>query len=363
MPEVRKKDKDPTPTVISTFAGCGGSSLGYRMAGYRELLAVEWDKDACETFRLNFPGVPLWAGDIKDLSVDKALEMSGMSGPGELDVLDGSPPCQGFSAAGVTRKNKKDIRNFLFLEYVRLLRGLNPKVFIMENVLGMAHTGNIEILREIFRQLGNSGYSMECRKLNSKWFGVPQSRGRLIFIGIRNDLKVELSYPKAIGSPIPIRYAFERDGVPLEAERKWVIEEGTKSKILNRMWDKIILGRSFAATFEKVTGVYAGKFFQQHKLDPNRPIPTVTTTAGYFGLSMYMHWSDKRILTLSEFKSASSFPNEFMFPEEKEYWKQDNARLIFCRSVKQLGNAVLPLMMRAIAEHVKREILWKMPKR
>lgn len=122
---------DNAPAVISTFAGAGGSSLGYSMAGFRELLAVEWDDNAVETFKLNFPDVPVYHGDIAKLSVDEVLKMTGLK-VGELDVLDGSPPCQGFSTAG--KRQLDDPRNQLFREYVRLLRGLRPKVFIMEYV-------------------------------------------------------------------------------------------------------------------------------------------------------------------------------------------------------------------------------------
>lgn len=122
------------PTVVSLFAGCGGSSLGYSMAGFREPLAVEWDEYAVETFRANFPDVPVWQGDIAELSVEECLRLTGLQ-PGELDVLDGSPPCQGFSTAG--RRKMDDGRNQLFQEYVRLLRGLRPKVLVMENVSGM----------------------------------------------------------------------------------------------------------------------------------------------------------------------------------------------------------------------------------
>jgi DNA (cytosine-5)-methyltransferase 1 len=125
---LKPKAKD-APTVISLFAGCGGSSLGYSMAGYRELLAVEWDDHAVKTFKLNFPDVPVWHGDIADLSVERCMEMAGLSGQGELDVLDGSPPCQGFSTAG--KRKMDDDRNQLFREYVRLLQGLKPKVFVM----------------------------------------------------------------------------------------------------------------------------------------------------------------------------------------------------------------------------------------
>ena len=95
------------PTVISTFAGCGGSSLGYHMAGFRELLAVEWEQNAADTFRLNFPDVPLYHGDIAKLSVAECLRLAGVA-PGELDVFDGSPPCQGFSTSG-TRDALKEL--------------------------------------------------------------------------------------------------------------------------------------------------------------------------------------------------------------------------------------------------------------
>jgi DNA (cytosine-5)-methyltransferase 1 len=110
-----KPKAEDAPTVISLFAGCGGSSLGYSMAGYRELLAVEWDDHAVETLKLNFPDVPVWHGDIAKFSVEECLRITGLQ-PGELDVLDGSPPCQGFSTAG--KRKMDDGRNQLFREYV-----------------------------------------------------------------------------------------------------------------------------------------------------------------------------------------------------------------------------------------------------
>ena len=99
------------PTVVSLFAGCGGSSLGYSMAGYRELLAVEWNDNAVETFRLNFPNVHVFHKDIVDLSVAQCLKMIELKA-GELDVLDGSPPCQGFSTIG--KRDFYDDRNQLY---------------------------------------------------------------------------------------------------------------------------------------------------------------------------------------------------------------------------------------------------------
>ncbi len=181
---------EDAPTVISTFAGGGGSSLGYSMAGFKELLAVEMDNNAVETFKLNFPEVPVFHGDIGALSVEECLSRARLSAPGDLDVLDGSPPCQGFSTAG--KRQMSDNRNQLFQEYVRLLRGLQPKAFIMENVSGMVKGKMKLIFAEILRELKASGYEVKAWLLNAKYFYVPQSRERMIFIGVRHDVWQEI---------------------------------------------------------------------------------------------------------------------------------------------------------------------------
>ena len=155
------------------------------MAGYRELLAVEWDDHAVETFKANFPDVPVFHGDIAKLSVEEALRITGLQ-PGELDVLDGSPPCQGFSTAG--KRKMDDGRNQLSREYIRLLRGLQPKVLIMENVSGMVKGKMKLIFVEILKELKASGYHVSARLMNAMYYGVPQSRQRMIFVGVREDL-------------------------------------------------------------------------------------------------------------------------------------------------------------------------------
>src|SRR5512138_3312151 len=148
---LKPKDRN-APTVVSLFAGCGGSSLGYSMAGFRELLAVEWDDHAVETFKANFPDVPVFHGDIAKLSVEEALRITGLK-PGELDVLDGSPPCQGFSTAG--KRNMEDGRNQLFREYVRLLRDLQPK------------GADEAYLRRMRARAEASGYQVSARLMNA----------------------------------------------------------------------------------------------------------------------------------------------------------------------------------------------------
>ena len=172
------------PTVVSTFAGGGGSSLGYHQAGFEELLAVEWDDDAVQTLRDNFPDLPIYHGDISALTVEECMSLAGIK-KGDLDVLDGSPPCQGFSTSG--KRNFTDPRNTLFGEFVRLLEGLKPKVFVMENVKGMIKGAMKQIFLQIMAALRGAGYHVEAQVLNAKFYGVPQSRERVIFIGVRKD--------------------------------------------------------------------------------------------------------------------------------------------------------------------------------
>ena len=199
-------EREPTaPTVASLFAGCGGSSLGWSAAGFREVLAVEWDEKARETFALNFPDVPIWGGDIRELSVEEFMGLASIKA-GELDVLDGSPPCQGFSTAG--KREYADVRNQLYNDFVRLLEGARPKAFVMENVSGMVK-GKMKLLfADATRKLKAAGYRVSCRLLDASWLGVPQSRRRLIWIGIREDLEIDPAHP----DPLSYRYSL-RDAI------------------------------------------------------------------------------------------------------------------------------------------------------
>jgi DNA (cytosine-5)-methyltransferase 1 len=311
---------DNAPTVISTFAGCGGSSLGYSMAGFRELLAVEWEQNAVDTFRLNFPEVPIHHGDIAQLSVSAVLSAANIKA-GELDVFDGSPPCQGFSTAG--KRNMSDSRNQLFREYVRLLRGLQPKVFVMENVSGMVKGGMKLVFAECLRELKASGYKVSARLLNAKYFHVPQSRDRMIFIGVRDDLNLEASYPKAQSREITLREAL--------ADIKTVTQQATKmtpAKIKN--WRETKRGSAHHARFSTL------------RLDWNQAAPTILKTPGSGG---HMHPDEPRLLNTNELQRIGSFPDEYKFAGD---WMD---------SVNRIGNSVPPLMMRAIAKHIRQELL------
>ena len=318
--------EDDAPTVISLFAGCGGSSLGYSMAGYKELLAVEWDDNAAETFKLNFPDVPVYHGDICKLSVDEVLETTGLK-PGELDILDGSPPCQGFSTAG--KRSFDDSRNQLFKEYIRLLRGLQPKVFVMENVSGMVKGKMKLIFVEILKELKASGYQVSARLMNTMWFGVPQARQRIIFIGTRNDLKDLPSHPRVEKTPITAGNSIKDIGI----DGMFMFE---KENLLD-LWNRCKAGKSFATVHPK------GHYFNHQKAHPDKPFPTLTKT-----MSGISHWKIPGLLSIPMVKRCQSFPDQFKFIGK--YSKQWGL----------MGNSVPPLFMEAIARHIKTNYLDKM---
>lgn len=321
-----KPRKRNAPTVISTFAGCGGSSLGYSMAGYKELLAVEWDDNAVETFKLNFPGIPVYHGDIVKLSVKECMRLANIK-EGELDVLDGSPPCQGFSTAGKRKFN--DDRNQLFREYVRLLRGLKPKVFVMENVSGMVKGIMKIIFAEIICELKASGYDVSARLMNAMYFNVPQSRERMIFIGVRNDLKKKADHPIAKYKPILFYDAVYRS-IPSIPAPKLTGKFGILSK-------KLKPGQSI---FD-ITGSYG---YGNYRLKVDAVCPTLVKTA-IFGAPKMIHPTDDRGLNIGEAKRIASFPDEFkIFGNYEECWAR-------------IGNSVPPLFMRSIADHIKQNIL------
>lgn len=316
-------DSQSSFTVVSTFSGAGGSSLGYQLAGGKVLLAVEMDDNAVETYRLNFPDTPIYHGDISKLSAEKCMELAGVE-PGELDILDGSPPCQGFSTAG--KRDFGDDRNQLFREFVRLLRGLRPKVFVMENVSGMVKGKMKLIFVECLRELKASGYKVKARVLNAMYYNVPQSRQRLIFVGVREDLGIEPGHPKAQGRPISC-------GSVLGEEDIGLLLTGPQTD----HWKGIRRGQNGSNHGNPNT------WFNFHKLDPQLPAPCICKKSS--GNAKHAHWKRPFDLTITGYQKLASFPLSFQFvggyPKAKE-----------C-----IGNSVPPNFMKCIAEYIRDNIL------
>jgi DNA (cytosine-5)-methyltransferase 1 len=321
-------------TVVSTFAGCGGSSLGYSMAGYKELLAVEWNDNAVETFKLNFPDVPVYHGDINKLTVEECLALAKLK-PGELDVFDGSPPCQGFSTAG--NRDFGDDRNQLFRQFVRLLKGIQPKVFVMENVSGMVKGKMKLIFAEILKELKGCGYNVKARLLNAKWFGVPQSRERMIFVGVRNGINVEPSHPNPSGWPVTVWQAIGHlpDYKIPERGHDWTDESPNGKN--TKTWGRVFMAKE---------GVkFAGQKRRGHW---NAPAGTLTTgglmNAPYLR-AIGAHPKYNRTFSQLEYRLLASFPEAFKFCGD------------LYEGYKRVGNCVPPLFMKAISEHIRSELI------
>lgn len=312
-------------TYISTFAGCGGSSLGYKWAGGRGLCAIEFDANAAATYRLNFPETPVIERDIREVTAEEVLKVAGI-GVGQLDVLDGSPPCQGFSTAG--KRKLTDSRNDLFREFIRLIEGLQPKVFVMENVSGLVKGKMKYVFRDIMLALKATGYNVRCKLLNAMWFGVPQSRERLIWIGAK---EWEPGFPKADGKAKTVREAWKGH----EAEHG-TPPNGTLLKLVQHM----PAGANNGGGNISLPLVGNVQFFGAARLHWDRPSPTVIKT-----WQRLFHPDFNAPPSTAQAKLLASFPLKYRFiGNEAETWA--------C-----IGNSVPPRFMQAIAETIRDSLL------
>ncbi len=205
-------------TVVSTFSGAGGSCLGFRLAGFRTLWASEFVKEARETYRRNFPGVPCDPRDIRLVSGVEVREAAAMRPVEEIDVLEGSPPCASFSMSGKRERHWGRVRKYsdtaqrvddLFYEFIRLVTELRPRVFVGENVAGLTKGVAVGTCKRILAAMRATGYAVDAQLLDAQWLGVPQHRERIIFVGVRPDV----GRPPAFPRPLPYRYSL-RDALP-----------------------------------------------------------------------------------------------------------------------------------------------------
>jgi DNA (cytosine-5)-methyltransferase 1 len=309
--------------IISLFAGCGGSSMGYKLAGFKEILAIDNNKNSAEALRLNF-NFPIWQRNITTIEPKEILEFCNIK-KGELDILDGSPPCQGFSTCG--KRKIKDKRNNLYKSFIKIINGLSPRVFVMENVTGMIKGKMKGKFNEIIKELNSTNYNVKCKLLNAKYYNVPQSRERLIFIGVRKDINITNYFPKPIDKILRIKDVAVKN-TEEELKEAYDLTPNYIKPYLEKMKDyecasKYIKSKSYFSM--KRNGYY-------------KPSRTITKTPSLF------HHNENRFLTRSELKIYASFPEYYKF--------SGNLKNIYNR----IGNSVPPKMMKAIAENLKNEL-------
>lgn len=341
LDSINKKEK--VGTVISMFAGTGGSSLGYKMAGLDVKLVNEFIPIAAENYRENHPNTIVVEEDIRNLTGLELLEMAGLE-VGELDILDGSPPCASFSAVGKGDKGWGQVKKYsetkqrvddLIFEFGRVVREVQPKVFVVENVKGITHKKPMEHAVKPFIEKLKDMYNIDFKILASEGFGVPQYRKRFIMIGVRKDLNITPSFPiENMDNLVSVKDALKNLTQPQE-EIDFLIEKMSGYKI----------GQYLKELEDKPLGSWHHKTFSLCKNFYEEPSRVITQKTSDISAAGVCHPFEHRKHTIAELRRLMSFPDDF--------------KLIgtYQQQGERLGRAVPPLLMKAVASHIKENIL------
>lgn len=289
--------------VFSTFACGGGSTMGYKLAGFNVIGANDIDKEMAMIYKKNHDPWHYFLMDIRDLT-KKAKEGDLPPELYELDVLDGSPPCSSFSMAGSREKAWGKEKKFregqadqtlddLFFRFLDLAEQLKPKVIVAENVKGMLHGKAAQYCKNVFKKFHELGYEVQLFLLNGATMGVPQRRERVFFIARRKELgfpKLALSFDEA-----PIRFGAFRS-----EQGKPITDHAAKLMAMRIPSDKSI-GDINMRVFKKLSQ------FTQNIISDGQVCPTVTATAPDHRMI------DGMILSDSDYINAGSFPQDYEF--------------------------------------------------
>ena len=338
-------------SVVSLFSGAGGSSTGYKMAGGEILAANEFVKIAAETYGLNYPETVIFTDDIRQLSGKAILDNAGLE-VGELDILDGSPPCASFSVQGrvdklwgVSKKysDTKQRTDDLFFEFIRLVGEIQPKVFVAENVKGLTVGKSRVIFNKILREMENSGYNVTFKVLNSADFGVPQKRERVFIVGTRKDQP---------------QFSFDN----LETVKRVSLMDGIKDL------EFISFTRAFGEVSNRIVkksdqcytvledGMGPTRRFRCYRswFTPSMIPPkdrqnffSHLNMSGDYDSSTISLYNKGKNLSIDELKFICGFPQDFkLVGSYRKMWER-------------LGRAVPPLMMKQLAHHINETVLKK----
>jgi DNA (cytosine-5)-methyltransferase 1 len=330
--------------AASTFSGCGGSSLGYKFAGFELRWASEFVPAAQDTYRANHPKTVLDVRDVRDVRPEEILDACGVRA-GELDLFDGSPPCASFSTAGAREDGWGKVKKYsdlkqrtddLFFEYIRLLKGVQPRAFVAENVAGLAIGTATGVLVEVLREMRAAGYRVKAKVLDAQWLGVPQQRRRTIFVGFREDLGIDPVHP----DPLPYRYTVA-DACPWLAAPGLVPPPGFEPEP-----ESTAVGYAIDPELRKMgPGEKSSRYLSLIRAAPDLPSPTLTAQAGRSGPASVCPPYGIRKYSVIEAKRISGFPDDFVLTGD------------FAQKLERLGRAVPPLMMARIAARVRDELL------
>ena len=357
--------------IIDLFAGVGGLSVGFKKAGFYAVSANEYNPEIANTYTKNHPGTKMI---VEDIAKVKSKDL--LNGEKEIDVIVGGPPCQGFSMAGRRIRNSgaflNDPRNELFKEFIRVVKDIKPKVFVMENVAAMLNIHGGVVKDEIIKKFKEIGYNTRVRVLTAADYGVPQLRKRAVIIGSRLDIDPEKFFPDKTHGPggkvfyitiaesildLPKVVAgsgsFESEYSPFNKLTPYQKERRrTSKKIYNHQatqHDARIIeilknikegeGRLSLPKNLQTKSIHSGAF---GRMDRNKPAYTITTRFDTPSVGRVTHPSQHRALTPREAARIQSFDDDFIF-----YGTKSSVGI-------QIGNSVPPLLAQAIAQKIRK---------
>ena len=363
--DVKKASAQNKFTVVSCFAGGGGSSTGYRLAGGNILLINEFVEEAIASYKKNYPDTPVLVDDIKKYAGKDFLDKVKLK-EGELDILDGSPPCSAFSVAGKREKgwdktktysDGKSVENIedLFLEFIRVAKDIKPKVIVAENVKGITFGEATKKLNEFIKAFESIGYYVTYRVLNAADFGVAQGRERTIFICVREDvadaiglsfLNLSGIFPEPFGYQISMEDAIENIKND-EAEVKELRDfyEGSFQK---KFLDPIpFRPKRHMKPSDPEFREWNPKAscFNMIRPAPHLPCPTLTQQGQKKGLSGVFHYAENRKLTIKELRRLMSLPEDYELTGT------------FDQQAERIGRMVAPKMMAEVAKSIYENVL------
>lgn len=340
--------------VIDLFCGCGGLSLGFEQAGFNILLGIDMWKDALQTFEHNHKNGRTLCADLANLS---AIDVDNAINHENVDVIIGGPPCQGFSIAG--KRIVDDDRNKLYKSFVRMVDHFQPTAFVLENVPNILSIGDGIVRDAIIKDFSDLGYNVETKVLTASDYGVPQNRRRAIFVGLKHgtfdfDIPV-VSHKVTTGealSDLPEQSIVDGAAYPQNPESDYQSLMRSNTDVVynhevtthNQQTVDIISmvpdGGNYKNLPEELQGTRK-VHIAWTRLNSQKPSITIDT-----GHRHHFHYKWNRVPTVRESARIQSFPDDFIFlcSRTSQY--------------KQVGNAVPPLMAKAIAEQLKKN-LWQ----
>lgn len=351
--------EQPTLFAVDLFSGAGGLSIGAEKAGITIRFAVEKDEHAAETFSHNHPNAEMIKLDIREVDPLKHVDK-------DVFIVFGGPPCQGFSTSNTKTRNSQNTNNYLFYEFLRFVKELRPKWFLFENVEGITsyeNGGTIEKIKELF---GEIGYVTVESVLCASDYGVPQDRNRFIMVG--NRIGINFEFPEKSKRKITVGEALEDlpsldngdqfyelpYAKPLEECTEYVRtirgnQNYAKQNLVSRNQNYVIErykhigpGQNWKAIPDKLMQNYSNKNNCHSgiykRLDPTKPSVVISN----YRKNMLIHPYQHRGLSVREAARLQSFPDNFIFKGCLSHIQQ------------QIGNAVPPLLAKAIFEQIIR---------